>query len=175
MNCGICGKNVDSFNERSKSAPFTIAGSDYRVCGSCVSSAGSSDQAEAKLKEQLGLTEEKIKETKELAAKFDSMIMATTSTLQDILIKKYIGIVGAQTVQGINVFKDAFAGIRNVVGGRSQTLQYSMKKMREEALLELKEEAFKIGANAVVGISLDFDEYSEGMMMLSVSGTAVVI
>ena len=60
---------------------------------------------------------------------------------------------------GINVFKDAFAGIRNIIGGRSETLQKSMRKMREQVLLELREEAYKKGANAIIAINLDFDEY----------------
>ncbi len=72
------------------------------------------------------------------------------------------------------MFKDVFAGFRNVVGGRSQQLQASMKKMREQALRELKEEAFSVGADAIVGVKIDFDEYAEHMLMLSVSGTAVV-
>lgn len=128
-----------------------------------------------------GLTDEeqKIKDAKEAEEKkrdeLEKLIITTTPDITNHPIHSYKGIVTGQVAAGINVFKDAFAGIRNVIGGRSKALQDSMKTMREEALAEIKEEAFSKGANAVVGVSLDFDEYAEGMLLLTITGTAVVI
>ncbi len=109
------------------------------------------------------------------AEKLKGFILSTTPTIEGNTITSYLGIVGAQAVEGVNIFKDAFAGLRNVVGGRSAKLQETMESMRNSALDEMKMEAYKLGANAVVGIKIDFDEYSEGMLMLSISGTAVSI
>jgi uncharacterized protein YbjQ (UPF0145 family)/DNA-directed RNA polymerase subunit RPC12/RpoP len=104
-----------------------------------------------------------------------TMILTTSSNIDNKQILEYKGIVGAQVMAGISVFKDVFAGIRNIVGGRSEALQESMRRMRKEVLDELKEEAYSVGANAVIAVRLDFDEYAENMMMLTASGTAVRI
>ena len=117
--------------------------------------------------------EEKLKEEKEQLKQ--SIPITTTNDIHGYWVKDYKGIVTGQVAAGISVFKDAFAGIRNVVGGRSKGLQDSMKKMREEALKEIKEEAVELGANAIVGLSLDFDEYAENMLLLTITGTAVEI
>jgi len=123
--------------------------------------------------------EQKVIDRKQKAADkektLNEMIIITTNTVEGKSVKQYLGIVTGQVAAGIGIFKDAFAGIRNVVGGRSEALQSSMKTMREEAIKDIKEEAFSRGANAIIGVSLDFDEYAEGMMLLTVSGTAVVI
>jgi len=105
----------------------------------------------------------------------ENMIITTTPEIEDKKIKEYKGIVTGQVAAGINVFKDAFSGIRNVVGGKSKALQDTMQKMRDEAIKDIKEEAVNSGANAVVGVTLDFDEYAEGMLLLTVTGTAVII
>lgn len=128
-----------------------------------------------------GLTDEeqkvhdKEKAQEEREQRLASMIVTTTPSIVDQPIQEYKGIVTGQVAAGVNVFKDIFSGIRNVVGGRSQALQETMKKMREEALRDLKEEAVDNGANAVVGVSLDFDEYAENMLLLTVTGTAVLV
>jgi uncharacterized protein YbjQ (UPF0145 family) len=77
----------------------------------------------------------------------------------------------------MNVFKDLFAGVRNIVGGRSEAVQKSMRDSRRVALLELKKEAHEVGANAVVGVDLDYVDLSTSgsMVMLIASGTAVII
>lgn len=103
------------------------------------------------------------------------ILISTTSNIDGHSIKEYKGVSGSQVMAGINMFKDVFAGFRNVVGGRSRKLQESMNEMRKQAIHELREEAFQLKANAVVGVKLDFDEYAENMLMLSISGTAVVI
>jgi uncharacterized protein YbjQ (UPF0145 family) len=78
---------------------------------------------------------------------------------------------------GMNIFKDLFAGVRNIVGGRSEAVQKTMRDSRRTALYELKKEAHAVGANAVVGVDLDYVELSSAgsMVMLVASGTAVVI
>jgi uncharacterized protein YbjQ (UPF0145 family) len=103
------------------------------------------------------------------------MIITTTPEIVGKPVREYCGIVTGQVAAGVNVFKDIFSGIRNIIGGRSGALQETMKKMREEALMDLEEEASRKGANAVIGVSIDFDEYSEGMLLLTISGTAVVV
>ena len=119
--------------------------------------------------------EEEARQEQERIKRLESIIITTSSYVEGRPVKEYKDIVGAQVVSGINVFKDIFAGLRNIVGGRSDALQNSMREMRVQALTELKQEAFLVGANAVVGIKLDFDEYSEHMLMLTATGTAVLI
>lgn len=88
-----------------------------------------------------------------------------------------IEIVTAECAFGMNVFKDLFAGVRNIVGGRSEAVQKLMRDSRRVALLELKKEAYEVGANAVVGVDLDYVDLSTSgsMVMLIASGTAVII
>lgn len=104
-------------------------------------------------------------------------IILTTETAPNLNITKRIEIVTAECAFGMNVFKDLFAGVRNIVGGRSEAVQKTMRDSRRVALLELKKEAYEVGANAVVGVDLDYVEFSSGgsMVMLVASGTAVII
>ncbi len=92
-------------------------------------------------------------------------------------ITRYCGVVAGEAVLGANVFKDMFASIRDIVGGRSGTYENELRKARQIALDELSEQARELGANAVVGIDLDYEVLGEknGMLMVSASGTAVVI
>ena len=93
-------------------------------------------------------------------------------------ITKRIEIVTAECAFGMNIFKDLFAGVRNIVGGRSEAVQKTMRDSRRAALYELKKEAYEVGANAVVGVDLDYVELAgtgSSMVMLVASGTAVVI
>jgi uncharacterized protein YbjQ (UPF0145 family) len=104
-------------------------------------------------------------------------IMLTTETAPNLNITKRIEIVTAECAFGMNMFKDLFAGVRNVVGGRSEAVQKTMRDSRRTALYELKREAYEVGANAVVGVDLDYVELSAAgnMVMLVASGTAVII
>ena len=104
-------------------------------------------------------------------------IMLTTETVPNLNITKRIEIVTAECAFGMNIFKDLFAGIRDIVGGRSEAVQKSMRDSRKTVLYELKKEAYEVGANAVVGVDLDYVELSSAgsMVMLVASGTAVVI
>ena len=105
------------------------------------------------------------------------MELATTPTLEGRKIVRYCGIVSGQAVLGANLFKDMFAGIRDLVGGRSGSYEKELRKARRLALDDLSEEAGELGANAVVGIDLDYEVLGEknGMLMVTASGTAVVV
>jgi uncharacterized protein YbjQ (UPF0145 family) len=104
-------------------------------------------------------------------------IMLTTETAPNLNITKRIEIVTAECAFGMNMFKDLFAGVRDIVGGRSKAVQETMRDARKTALYELKSEAHLVGANAVVGVDLDYVELSNSgsMVMLVASGTAVII
>jgi uncharacterized protein YbjQ (UPF0145 family) len=104
------------------------------------------------------------------------MDLSTTPTLEGRKIIRYCGIVAGEAVLGANVFKDMFAGIRDIVGGRSGTYEKELRRARQIALDELAGQAAELGANAVVGIDLDYEVLGEknGMLMVSASGTAVV-
>lgn len=105
------------------------------------------------------------------------MELSTTPNLEGRKITRYCGIVAGEAVLGANVFKDLFASIRDVVGGRSGTYEKELRKARQIALDELAEQAREMGANAVVGIDIDYEVLGEknGMLMVSASGTAVVV
>ena len=92
-------------------------------------------------------------------------------------ITKRIEVVPAECAFGMNIFKDLFADVRDIVGGRSEAVQKTMRDSRRTTLYELKREAYEVGANAVVGVDLDYVELSSSgsMVMLVASGTAVVI
>jgi len=110
------------------------------------------------------------------SSKVDAIIL-TTETAPNLNITKRIEIVTAECAFGMNIFKDLFAGVRDIVGGRSEAVQKTMRDSRKTALYELKKEAYEVGANAVVGVDLDYVELSSAgsMVMLVASGTAVVI
>ncbi len=105
------------------------------------------------------------------------MILSTTPSLEGHPIREYRGIVTGEAILGANVFKDLFAGIRDIVGGRSATYERELGEARKLALDELAEAARKLGANAVVGIDLDYEVVGANgsMLMVTASGTAVLI
>ena len=105
------------------------------------------------------------------------MIMTTTPSIEGRSISEYLGVVTGEAVMGANIFKDLFAGIRDIVGGRSAAYEKELRRARSIALQEIGEEAAKLGANAVIGIDIDYEVLGEkgGMLMVSVSGTAVRI
>lgn len=105
------------------------------------------------------------------------MIVTTTPSVEGRTITRYCGVVAGEAILGANFFKDLFAGIRDIVGGRSGTYERELQKAREIALRELQERAAELGANAVVGVDLDYEVMGQnnGMLMVSASGTAVVI
>ena len=105
------------------------------------------------------------------------MILSTTPSLEGKSITEYKGIVVGEDILGANIFKDLFAGIRDIIGGRSAAYEKELAKAREIAMSELAERARAQGANAVVGIDLDYEVLGQGngMLMVSASGTAVVV
>lgn len=106
------------------------------------------------------------------------LYITTTSNIEGAKIEKYLGIVTTQSVQGTNIFSDMFAEVRDVVGGYSESYQNKLRSMENRVLEELKAKAIKLGANAIIGLRLDFDEISgkgKGMLMLTAQGTAVRI
>lgn len=103
------------------------------------------------------------------------MLLTTTNLIEGKPIQQYLGIVTAETIIGANIFKDIFAGIRDIVGGRSGTYERVIEEARTNALRELETKAQQMGANAVVGIDLDFETVGSGgsMLMVVATGTAV--
>ena len=104
------------------------------------------------------------------------MDITTTPSLEGRRITRYLGVVAGEAIMGANVFKDLFAGVRDIVGGRSGTYERELQRAREIALDELGQRARALGANAVVGVDLDYEVLGQGnsMLMVSASGTAVV-
>lgn len=105
------------------------------------------------------------------------MLLTTTNLIEGRPIQEYLGIVTAETIIGANIFKDIFAGIRDIVGGRSGTYERVIEEARTNALRELETKAQQMGASAVVGIDLDFETVGSGgsMLMVVATGTAVRI
>lgn len=103
------------------------------------------------------------------------MLVSTTPELQGRVIRDYLGIVTGEAIMGANVFRDMFAGLRDIVDGRSGAYEKELRKAREVAMDELKDAARDLGADAVVGIDLDYEVLggTNGMLMVSISGTAV--
>lgn len=105
------------------------------------------------------------------------MIVTTTPSIEGKRISTYCGVVTGEAILGANVFKDLFAGIRDLVGGRSATYERELQRARDIAMGELQQRAQELGANAVVGIDLDYEVLGSGngMLMVSASGTAVIV
>lgn len=103
------------------------------------------------------------------------MIITTTPTIEGRPIRDYLGIVTGEVIVGANIFKDLFAGIRDIVGGRSGAYEGALRDARGEAFRELAAEAKSRGADAVVGVDIDYEVVGQSgsMLMVSVSGTAV--
>jgi uncharacterized protein YbjQ (UPF0145 family) len=102
------------------------------------------------------------------------MIVTTTPSVEGQKITRYHGIVTGEAILGANIFKDLFAGIRDIVGGRSAAYERELGRARETALAEMQERAEIKGANAIVGVDLDY-EVINNMLMVSASGTAVTL
>ena len=105
------------------------------------------------------------------------MVLSTTPTIEGQPIKAYKGVVTGETIIGANFVKDFLAGIRDFIGGRSGSYEKVLEEARETSLAEMQERASQMGANAVVGIDIDYETIgkSGSMLMVAVSGTAVVI
>ncbi|MCV2873081.1 heavy metal-binding domain-containing protein [Defluviimonas sp. WL0050] len=100
------------------------------------------------------------------------MIVTTTPSVEGKTIRQYHGIVTGEAILGANIFRDLFAQVRDIVGGRSAAYEQELGRARETALREMEERAVAMGANAIVGVDLDY-EVINNMLMVSASGTAV--
>jgi len=105
------------------------------------------------------------------------MIVTTTPTIEGHQIVEYHGVIFGEVISGINFVKDFFAGIRNIVGGRSNSYEEELTKARTNAMAELEQRAARLGANAIVGVDIDYEVLGNdnGMLMVTASGTAVTI
>lgn len=103
------------------------------------------------------------------------MLITTTPIVEGHHIITYHGVVCGEVVTGINFVKDMFAGIRDIVGGRSNSYERELTKARDNALKELEHRAEKMGANAIVGVDIDYEVLGNSMLMISALGTAVTI
>ena len=103
------------------------------------------------------------------------MIITTTPSIEGHSIKGYKGVVVGEAIMGANFVRDIFASITDIVGGRSGAYESKLADARATAMAEIEEEARRVGANAVVGVDLDYEVVGDSMLMVSVSGTAVVI
>jgi uncharacterized protein YbjQ (UPF0145 family) len=104
------------------------------------------------------------------------MLLTTTSRIEGRPVTQYLGVVTGEAIIGANVFRDMLATVRDIVGGRSATYEKGLAEARETAMTEMQQRAQQLGANAVIGIDLDYEVLGQnnGMLMVSVSGTAVV-
>lgn len=103
--------------------------------------------------------------------------LTTTPSIEGKRVTRYCGVIAGEAILGANLFKDLFAGIRDLVGGRSGTYERELQRAREIALEELTQRAVDLGANAVIGIDIDYEIMGKenGMLMVSASGTAVIV
>lgn len=103
------------------------------------------------------------------------MIISTTHTIENKPAKEYLGIVTGETIIGANIFKDFFAGIRDIVGGRSGSYEKVLREAKDTSLREMQERAKMLGADAIVGVDLDYETVGKngGMLMVTASGTAI--
>ncbi|MDI3340074.1 MAG: heavy metal-binding domain-containing protein [Sphaerobacter sp.] len=107
------------------------------------------------------------------------MILTTTPTVEGQPVRAYLGVVAGEAILGANLFRDLFAGIRDIVGGRAGAYEEELRRARETALEEMADAARALGANAIVGIDIDYETIQTGaggaMLMVTASGTAVQI
>lgn len=156
--CSVCGKTASRFDLF------------HGVCDDC--RVEQSHKAAAKRQQD----EEEAERARVAREEGLSRIILTTETSHNLPVTERLGIVTAECVLGMNAFRDIAATLRDVVGGRSQTMQRGLREARETALDDLRNQALDLGADAVVGVDLDYSEISGGgksMLFLVVSGTAV--
>ncbi len=101
------------------------------------------------------------------------MLLTTTSTIEGREIEQYYGLVSAETIIGANIVRDFLAGIRDIVGGRSGSYEQVLREAKQECLKEITAQAQAMGANAIIGIDLDYETVGGSMLMVTAAGTAV--
>lgn len=103
------------------------------------------------------------------------MLVTTTSNLEGKRIVNYIGLVNGEAIIGANLVKDFFAGITDIVGGRAGAYEQGLREAKSIAIKEMIDQATRLGANAIIGVDLDYESLNGTMLMVSANGTAVVI
>lgn len=103
------------------------------------------------------------------------MLITTTPSVEGRPIREYVGIVNGEAIMGANVVRDFLASITDVVGGRSGAYEGKLKQARDIAIEEMRQQASSLGANAIVGVDLDYEVVRDGMLMVTCSGTAVLL
>ena len=105
------------------------------------------------------------------------MIITSTEAIEGRKIRDYLGIVSGDAVMGTNIFRDMFAGIRDIVGGRSAAYEKELRRAKDTAMEEMAAEAQRLGANAIIGVDLDYETVGSGgsMLMVTAAGTAVTV
>ena len=101
------------------------------------------------------------------------MLITTTAGIEGRSVTEYLGVVTAQGVLGVNAFKDVSAGVRNIFGGRAKSYENELASGVSDVLAEIEQQAAKLGADAVVGVDIDYESVGDTMLMVSASGTAV--
>ena len=107
-----------------------------------------------------------------------NLIVTTTDSVEGRRVTRYLGVVTGEAILGVNILRDFFAGIRDIVGGRSGSYEKELRQAKDIALMEMSEQATSLGANAILGVDLDYETIggqNSSMLMVSASGTAVVI
>ena len=102
------------------------------------------------------------------------MLITTTATLDGQRITRYLGLVSGEAILGANVFRDIFASVRDIVGGRSASYEKELRRAKDIAIEEMSAQAAALGATAVIGVDLDYETIGDSMLMVSASGTAVM-
>lgn len=164
-NCERCDKKLNVYNRWGK-----------ETCRSCAMDI--EDEKAAQLKAEEAKAGQYSADTSKARFPAIEAITVTTETHTDLVIGERLGIVTAECAYGMNAFKDLFASVRNIFGGRSEAVQATMRDARETVLYELKQEADRLGADAVIAVDLDYVQIGDGgwsMVMLVASGTAVKI
>ena len=103
------------------------------------------------------------------------MLVTTTPSIEGQKILKYVGLVNGEAIIGANIFKDFFASVRDVVGGRSGAYEQGLREAKSIAITEMIDQAQRLGANAIVGVDLDYQTIGDSMLMVSANGTGVVL
>jgi len=140
------------------------------LCSICAYEASLTQEDKQKFQQEVSASQEHL-------AAIESIMLTTEAYPEGLKITERIEVVTAECAFGMNIFKDLFAGVRDIVGGRSEAVQKTLRDSRRVALYELKREAYEVGANAVVGVDLDYVELvaAGNMVLLVASGTAVRI
>lgn len=158
--CQLCGNEYDNFGR----------GPDENYCDKCL------DKGKQINQDKETERNESKKRHDELLEKIDSIKLTTTPTYPNYEVEDVLGVITSECVFGMNIFRDFFADVRDVFGGRSSASQKVLRDARRTCLSELKKEAYEMGGDAIIGIDLDYSEISgkgKGMLFLVASGTVV--